>query len=263
MIELLVVIAIIALLIGLLLPSLAKAREAGRQTICISNVRQFGTATILYANDFKDIVPPVAIWARQQEDNLTTPGLLYQYLGNADKIGECPTNKRQGVSVSQSHNMWNGDTPLDFDYTMVAGLEGAKLGLQTRMAFLTSPSSGGVASLTPELAAKVLTAMRSLPIFVEESTYWYNEQIPDGRWGNQDQITQRHSGGIGPSGGHIVNIDGSAELFRPPTGQSEALQESEDTSANTLYVNGGRPGEAWVMLETPSRKFGWINSPRR
>jgi prepilin-type N-terminal cleavage/methylation domain-containing protein len=54
LIELLVVIAIIALLIGILLPSLSEARRSGRLTICLSNMRQFTTATASYAAEFKD-----------------------------------------------------------------------------------------------------------------------------------------------------------------------------------------------------------------
>jgi prepilin-type N-terminal cleavage/methylation domain-containing protein len=54
LIELLVVIAIIALLIGILLPSLSEARRSGRLTICGSNLRQFSTATHTYASEFKD-----------------------------------------------------------------------------------------------------------------------------------------------------------------------------------------------------------------
>ena len=58
LIELLVVIAIIAVLIGILLPSLAGARDAARNLRCQSNQRQLVAALILYANDNQDYFPP-------------------------------------------------------------------------------------------------------------------------------------------------------------------------------------------------------------
>jgi prepilin-type N-terminal cleavage/methylation domain-containing protein len=54
LIELLVVIAIIAMLISILLPSLAEARRAARTTRCLANMRQQGTAMHTYAADFKE-----------------------------------------------------------------------------------------------------------------------------------------------------------------------------------------------------------------
>ncbi|MCC6579033.1 MAG: prepilin-type N-terminal cleavage/methylation domain-containing protein [Phycisphaeraceae bacterium] len=57
LIEILVVISIIALLVAILLPALAKAREAGRATQCSSRVRQYGLATFMYVSDNKDWTP--------------------------------------------------------------------------------------------------------------------------------------------------------------------------------------------------------------
>lgn len=54
LIELLVVVAIIALLLGILLPSLGKARESSRQLQCTTNIRTLLTATLSYANDWQD-----------------------------------------------------------------------------------------------------------------------------------------------------------------------------------------------------------------
>lgn len=57
LVELLVVIGIIALLISILLPSLAKARSAALRVQCLSNIRQMGLAMQLYANDNKGFYP--------------------------------------------------------------------------------------------------------------------------------------------------------------------------------------------------------------
>lgn len=58
LIELLVVISIIALLIAILLPALGKARESARRTLCLSNVKQIGTALASYPIDHKGELPP-------------------------------------------------------------------------------------------------------------------------------------------------------------------------------------------------------------
>lgn len=59
LIELLIVIAIIAILAAMLLPALNRARESAKETSCISNLKQLGTATSMYCSDFRDQLPKV------------------------------------------------------------------------------------------------------------------------------------------------------------------------------------------------------------
>src|SRR5688572_27432006 len=57
LVELLVVIGIIAILIGILIPTLSRARESANKTACLSNIRELGNAFRLYAAGNKDAMP--------------------------------------------------------------------------------------------------------------------------------------------------------------------------------------------------------------
>src|SRR5438093_7039082 len=57
LVELLVVIGIIAVLIGILLPTLRKARESANRTVCLSNMRELANCFRVYAANYKDYCP--------------------------------------------------------------------------------------------------------------------------------------------------------------------------------------------------------------
>src|SRR4051812_27246766 len=108
LVELLVVIGIIAVLIGILLPALSRAREAAKRTQCLSNLRQVGTYLQIYANQFNGAVP-LGRWDWKAEMNyvvhngvdyinfglLIPPGIIKTEpgdgAGNEAAIFFCPT----------------------------------------------------------------------------------------------------------------------------------------------------------------------------
>ncbi len=99
LIELLVVIAIIAILAGLLLPALSRAKESALRAACLNNSRQFILATHLYANDNAQFLPRGGTDTRDSNDTHTaifskrSASNILQYSGTF-KVMDCPNLAR-------------------------------------------------------------------------------------------------------------------------------------------------------------------------
>ena len=94
LIELLVVIAIIAILAGMLLPALARARESGRSSQCTNNLNQIATAFTLYCSTYDDWMAAMGNdqfrWCGTLDGNSFAPrGGLMEFLSKG--IRACPT----------------------------------------------------------------------------------------------------------------------------------------------------------------------------
>lgn len=260
LIELLVVIAIIAILMGMLLPSMGKARENGRAMVCTSNLKQNMLGFSSYATDYKCIPGTIhqgsinldwsgrnnAIYINNptQYTHPLQTSVMFDYLSATDKIFECPSARRLANNY--------------YDYTMVMRFAGARLGLDWRVTYPKIPNTPSAGTAT----------MPGLPLLIEEHDKYYNETFDDGAFANLDQFSTRHfartsgSDGGGKGGGcNIGYMDGSASIFKAPVGPVDRLEEPGDLTCNHLRILKIR-GMPFTIGSSSPQEFGWVNRAR-
>ncbi|WP_428936720.1 type II secretion system protein [Fontivita pretiosa] len=259
LIELLVVIGIIAILIGILLPTLIRARARASDLKCASNVRQIVTAFRIYAAENRDFFPPaqdadgitwhVKLWdrviGRRFPGNDYTGGGTYEYL--KDTVYECPQAGNSRAGYNQSDHRCNG-------YAMN----------------LCPPGSRGPRSQTDAnvvfriVESKKLSAVRdpSQTMLLSDSVGFYVEYYDRGRAMNHMDLPGYQGGMVRALGRHgklkdswnVAFFDGTVRLLQfkqvPGTPDKYYLQsawlppaklvEAADINAETKYFWVGK-----------------------
>ncbi len=185
LIELLVVIAIIAILAAILFPVFARARERARQTSCLSNLRQIGTALLMYAQDYDEMLPRSEGY-RDPSELLPPDGRtywfvrIYPYIMNT-QIFSCPSEGFNGIQ-SGGESITHDDWPNGVNYSYNLRCGGISIGEINRPSALLMVMDGN-------------NNYFRLRRYDEDTTNWMGDQ-------------RRHNEGF-----NSVMADGSANWF--------------------------------------------------
>jgi prepilin-type N-terminal cleavage/methylation domain-containing protein len=230
LIELLVVIAIIAILAGMLLPALARAREEARKANCKENLSQVGKAMVAYTPNYGEFFP--FVWGAANGNMQTTVasfgtgvvtqcdpgaclGCLYPQFINTPRVFRCPSVEDNPSFVVNSPNgITMTGTPLigtpaylwsQRNFTLTSNLAVSSVNTNIR-----ASSYGYDPRIYP-------SAVSNMAIMADWDGSWQN---------NHDTATQNHDGGQ-----NVLYVDGGAKW--------QGVNYCSNDPIDNIYAEGG------------------------
>jgi prepilin-type N-terminal cleavage/methylation domain-containing protein len=224
LIELLVVIAIIAILAAMLLPALSSAKEKAKRTQCLSNLRQLGVSSMLYAGDNSDTLVPVR----------SANGVWVQHCINPPQQNAW---KGYGMDISTNAGptVWTCPNRPNFPQYDSSGVQYI-IGYQY---------FGGITSwLNP---AGTFTAHSPIKLANSKPTWCLAADAVmkiDGGWGTTTSqyfqgMPPHHASGNLPAGGNEVFADGSANWCKFQTMYYLTTWNTDGTRIAYFYQDPG------------------------
>ena len=224
LVELLVVIGIIAILIAILLPSLNAARERAKRVACANNIRTFGQAVTLYANQNKGKVPmhhggsnwlwdlpyDTRDWfvevAKIPREMFYCPSYTHETDGQWDFCGP-PNSNRENFAIAGY--FWLGKRP-----GYLAGPNLFTPNTMTNMPFrdpLTDRWIEKVTDKTEKSTPSELVVMSDIVLSREDRVTWSDNNFVTVYGGYHSGHGTTHRAGEKPLGGNNLYLDGHVE----------------------------------------------------